>query len=77
MTYIQPVTHTIIMDVAEAIENGYSYDNTVERLRAEYGITDAILARIHDLMSAHSMEADREYQMLAVDITALIEGESV
>ena len=74
MTYIQPVTHTIIQEVAEAIENGYSYDNTVEYIRAQYGISDHSLARIHDLMSAHSMEADREYMKLAIDITAELEG---
>jgi len=77
MAYIHPVTHNIILTVAEAIENGYDYEATTTALRAEYGISDHSLARIHDLMSTHSMEADREYMKLAIDITAELEGASI
>ncbi len=62
----------IIMDTAEAIENGYNYERVLDALRKDYGLCDDTLVKIHDLMKSHVWAEDHGYEKFTQDMEGVL-----
>ena len=62
----------LLLFLAEAMENGYSYENCLEEARMEFGLANYDLVRIHNIMDNHIWSEDSDYSKFAEDLKNVI-----
>lgn len=58
----------IIALTSEAIENGYSYTDCMDKLQKEYALGYATVFRIHKLMVDHDWNKDSSYEQFSKEV---------